>query len=329
MRNVSRFFIAALLLSLAVFGLTVQPAAAKTVLYMGDVLSEEHPHSKSYLYFADRVKELSNGEVEVQVFVNSALGGQRDLIEGLGLGTVHIAKSMTTLLAAYLPQIQIFDLPFMFEGREHLYKVLDGEIGQGFLKEKLPQYGFYGLGYLDAGIRSIYNRTRPVKNVGDAAGLKLRVPESPIFQDSMSAFKVLATPMPVGDIYTALQTGVIDGAENSPIFYHLQSHFEAAKYYSRTEHMMPPDVVVMDYKFWQSLPKKHQDAITQAANDMVQWERKAWKDLEASTEEKLVKAGVQFNDVDRSGFQKAAAQVWAKYAPIVGQDMIDKIQAAK
>lgn len=313
------------------FSLAAGMAAAgqKIVLNMGDVLAEEHPHSKSYLYFAERVKELTNDEVEVRVFVNSALGGQRDLLEGLSLGTVHIAKSMTTLLSAYEPKIQVFDLPFMFAGREHLYKVLDGEIGKYFLKELLPQHGFYGLAYIDAGVRSIYNRTRPVTKLEDAAGLKLRVPESPIFQDSMAAFKILATPMPVGDIYTALQTGVIDGAENSPIFYQLMSHYEAARYYSRTEHMMPPDVVVMDYDFWQTLSPEHQKAILQASDDMVKWERKAWMDLEKSSEEALAKAGVQFNDVDQEGFREAAKSVWAKYAPIIGQDIIDRIQAEK
>lgn len=316
----------AVLLTVAFFAAGAS-AGEKTVLYMGDVLSAEHPHSKAYLYFADRVKELSNDEVEVQVFVDSALGGQRDLLEGLSLGTVHIAKSMTTLLASYAQQIQVLDLPFMFAGREHLYKVLDGEVGKYFLKDLLPQHGFYGLAYLDAGVRSIYNRTRPVTKLEDAKGLKLRVPESPIFMDSMAAFEILGTPMPVGDIYTALQTGVIDGAENSPIFYHLQSHYEAAKYYSRTEHMMPPDIVVMDLEYWNTLPEKHQKAILQASDDMVKWERDAWMKLEKGTEEILKNAGVKFNDVDQTGFRNAAKKVWAKYASIVGQDLIDKIQA--
>ncbi len=325
MKKSFTMFLAAALLFVA--AVSFVPAGEKIVLNMGDVLAEEHPHSKAYLYFAERVDALTNGEVEVRVFVNSALGGQRDLLEGLSLGTVHIAKSMTTLLSAYEPKIQVFDLPFMFAGREHLYKVLDGEVGKYFLRELLPQHGFLGLAYLDAGVRSIYNRTRPVTKLEDAAGLKLRVPESPIFTDSMQAFKILGTPMPVGDIYTALQTGVIDGAENSPIFYHLQSHFEAAKYFSYTEHMMPPDIVVMDNEFFKTLSEEHQKAILQAADDMVEWERNEWMNLEESTIEILKQGGVEFNAVDQSGFREAAKGVWAKYAPIIGQDIIDRIQA--
>ncbi|MDR2390953.1 MAG: TRAP transporter substrate-binding protein, partial [Planctomycetota bacterium] len=302
-------------------------AGEKIQLIMGDVLAEEHPHSRSYYYFADRVKELTNGEVEVQVFVNSALGNQRDLVEGLNLGTVHIAKTMTTGLSSYFPEIQVFDLPYMFSGREHFYRVLDGEVGKLFLKTFLPQHGFYGLAYLDAGIRSIYNRNKPILKFEDVRGMKLRVPESPIFMDSMAAFNASGTPMPVGDIYTALQTGVIDGAENAPIFYQMQAHYEAAPYFSRTFHMMTPDIVLMSMDYFNSLSDSHQKALLQAADDMVKWERKAWVDLEESTEKLLVEEGAKFNDVDLADFRDAAKKVWAKYAPIVGQDLIDKIQA--
>ncbi|MDR1534256.1 MAG: TRAP transporter substrate-binding protein [Planctomycetota bacterium] len=297
-------------------------------LIMGDVLAEEHPHSRAYHYFADRVKELTKGEVEVQVFVNSALGNQRDLVEGLGLGTVQIAKTMTTGLSSYFPEIQVFDLPYMFSGREHFYRVLDGEVGKYFLTEILPKHGFYGLAYLDAGIRSIYNRNKPILKIDDVRGMKLRVPESPIFMDSMAAFNASGTPMPVGDIYTALQTGVIDGAENAPIFYHMQAHFEAAPYFSRTFHMMTPDIVLMSLDFFNGLSEDHRAALLQAAADMVKWERKAWVDLETSTEKLLVEKGAKLNDVDDlTGFREAAKKVWAKYAPIVGQELIDKIQA--
>ena len=302
-------------------------AGEKITLIMGDVLAEEHPHSRAYRYFADRVRELSKGEIEVQVFVNSALGNQRDLVEGLGLGTVHIAKTMTTGMSSYLQEIQVFDLPYMFAGRDHFYRVLDGEVGREFLKEILPRHGFYGLAYFDAGIRSVYNRGKPVQTIADVKGMKLRVPESPIFMDSMAAFGASGTPMPVGDIYTALQTGVIDGAENAPIFYHMQAHYEAAPYFSRTYHMMTPDIVVMDNDYFNSLSKPHRDALLQAADDMTKWERKAWVDLEESTEKTLMEKGVKFNDVDLAGFREAARQVWAKYAPKVGQKLIDRIQA--
>lgn len=311
-----------------------KPAETKQVegevikMSLGDVLAEEHPHSQSYYFFADRVKELTKGKVEVQVFVNSTLGNQRDLVEGLKLGSVQIAKTMTTGLSVYLPEIQVFDLPYMFSGREHFYKVLDGEVGKYFLNEKMAEQDFIGLGYFDAGIRSIYS-AKKVESVKDVAGLKLRVPESPIFMGMMEAFGAAGTPMPVGDIYTSLQTGVIDGAENAPIFYESQKHYEAAKNFNKTEHMMTPDIVIMSKSYFDSLPADVQSALKQAAAEMVEYERKLWQDLEAKSVEQLKAKGVNFVEVDKSGFQEAAKKVWAKYTDIVGQDMIDKIQSQK
>ena len=308
--------------------LSAATASAGQTLLLGDVLAEDHPHSKAYYYFAEKVKEYTDGELEVQVFVNSTLGNQRDLVEGLGLGTVQIAKSMTTGLSSYLPDVQVFDLPYMFSSREHFYRAIDAEdVGKAFLRKILPEHGFIGLAFFDAGIRSVYNRTRPIKSIDDIRGMKLRVPESPIFMDSMAAFGASGTPMPVGDIYTALQTGVIDGAENAPIFYQMQAHYEAAPHFSNTNHMMTPDIVLMDLAYFNSLPKNHQDAILKAADDMTAWERKAWVDLEEGSIEFLKNNGATFNDVDLSGFREAAKGVWAKYAPIVGQEMIDRIQA--
>jgi tripartite ATP-independent transporter DctP family solute receptor len=235
---------------------------------------------------------------------------------------------MTTGLSSYLQEVQVFDLPYMFSGREHFYRAIDAEdVGKAFLRKILPEHGFIGLAFLDAGIRSIYNRSKPINSIADVKGMKLRVPESPIFMDSMAAFGASGTPMPVGDIYTALQTGVIDGAENAPIFYQMQAHYEAAPYFSHTGHMMTPDIVLMNLDFFNSLSKAHQDAILKAADDMTAWERKAWVELEDSSIEFLKKNGAKINDVDLTGFREAAKTVWAKYAPIVGQDMIDKIQA--
>lgn len=297
-------------------------------LKLGDVLAPEHPHSQSYNFFAERVKELSNGKVEVEVFVSSTLGNQRDLVEGLKLGTVQIAKTMTTGLSAYIPEVQVFDLPYMFESRDHFYRVLDGEIGQYFAKEKMAEKDFIGLGYFDGGIRSVYS-TEKIVSLADIKGKKLRVPESPIFMGMMDAFGAAGTPMPVGDIYTSLETGVIDGAENAPIFYESEKHYEAAKYFIKTEHMMTPDIVLMSKSYFESLPTDAQEAIMQAAAEMVEFERNLWQEMEAKSLERLEAAGVEFVEVDKSEFQEAAKKVWEEFADVVGQDMIDKIQAEK
>jgi len=301
-------------------------SAPKYVLNLGDVLAETHPHSQAYYWFADRVKELTNGAVQINVFVNSALGNQADLIEGLGLGTVQIAKSMTTGLSVYVPEIQIFDLPYMFQSREHFFRVLDGDIGEYYAKEVLGQQDMVGISYFYAGARSIYTN-RLVTSLDDVRGMKLRVPLSPIFVSLCSAFGAAGTPMPVGELYTALQTGVVDGAENAAIFYFQQRHYEAAPFFAMTEHMMTPDIVVMNKTFLESMTPQYRDALLQAAREMTLHVRELWFAQEDAAIEALLAAGVTFTEVDKAPFIAAAQTVWDDYRNIVGQDMIDRIQA--
>ena len=295
------------------------------VLILGDVLAETHPHSQAFFWFADRVEELTDGRVQVNVFVNSALGSQADMIEGLALGTVHIAKSMTTGLAVYVPEIQIFDLPFMFQDVDHFFRVIDGEIGEHFANEVLGQEDMVGIAYFYAGARSIYTNT-PVNTLEDLNGMLLRVPMSPIFMGLADSFGAAGTPMAVGEIFTALQTGVVDGAENAAIFYYQQRHHEAAPYFTVTEHIITPDIVVMSRSFLDSLPEDIREAILQAAAEMALVARELWFELETSVIETLVAEGVTFIEVDKTPFMEAARVVWDDFRDIVGQDMIDRIQ---
>ena len=299
---------------------------AEYVLNLGDVLAEDHPHSQSYYWFADRVKELTKGKVQVNVFVNSALGNQADLIEGLGLGTVQIAKSMTTGLSVYCPEIQVFDLPYMFTSTDQFFDVIDGEIGEYFANDVLGREDMVGIAYFYAGSRNIYS-SKPIRSLADVKGMKLRVPESPIFMSLCESFGCSGTPMSVGELYTALQTGVVDGAENAPIFYFSQKHYEAAPYITMTEHIMTPDVVVMSKSYLESLPQEYQDAIRQAGKEMMQHERELWFSQEEDAVEKLKEEGVEVIEIDKTEFKNAAEKVWEDYTEIVGQDMIDKIQA--
>lgn len=303
-------------------------SAPRYVLNLGDVLSEAHPHSQAYFWFAERVSELTNGAMQVNVFVNSALGNQADLIEGLALGTVQIAKSMTTGLAVYAPEIQIFDLPYMFQSREHFFRVLDGEIGEYYANEVLGRHDMVGIAYFYAGARSIYTN-RLVTSLEDLRGLTLRVPLSPIFMSLASAFGAAGTPMAVGELYTALQTGVVDGAENAATFYFQQRHYEAAPFLLMTEHIMTPDIVVMSRSFLNSMTPEYRDALLQAAREMTLHVRELWFAQESEAIEALLAAGVTITEVDKAPFIEAAQVVWDDYREIVGQDMIDRIQALR
>ena len=264
--------------------------------------------------------------MQVNVFVNSALGNQADLIEGLGLGTVQIAKSMTTGLSVYCPEIQVFDLPYMFTSTDQFFDVIDGEIGEYFANDVLGREDMVGIAYFYAGSRNIYS-SKPIRSLADVKGMKLRVPESPIFMSLCESFGCSGTPMSVGELYTALQTGVVDGAENAPIFYFSQKHYEAAPYITMTEHIMTPDVVVMSKSYLESLPQEYQDAIRQAGKEMMQHERELWFSQEEDAVEKLKEEGVEVIEIDKTEFKNAAEKVWEDYTEIVGQDMIDQIQS--
>ncbi|NLZ54130.1 MAG: TRAP transporter substrate-binding protein [Thermoanaerobacteraceae bacterium] len=301
----------------------------KIILKLGDTQADDHPHGMSHYYFAERVAELTNGRVEVQVFNNSALGNHRDMIEGIKLGTVHVTKCMATDLSAYFPEIQLFGLPYMFSDRAHMFRVIDGEIGDYFANEVLAREDFIGIAWFDAGSRCVYNAKRPINSVEDMKGLLLRVPENPIYMSAMDAFGATGTPMPMGDIYTALQTGVIDGAENAPAVYSAMKHFEAAPYFSHTDHIMTPDIIIMKKSYLESLPEDIQEAILTAAKDYQEYERELWLKSENEYVEQLKKDGAKFNEVDKSGFLKASESVWADYVDVIGQDLIDKVQALK
>ena len=296
------------------------------ILNLGDAMAEDHPHSRAFYWFADRVTELTDGRVQVNVFVNSTLGNQPDLIEGLTLRTVHIAKTMTTGLSVYAPQIQIFDLPYIFKDREHLFRVIDGEIGQYYAKDLLAQHDMVGIAYFYAGTRSIYS-DKKITKLEDVKGRKLRVPDSPIFISFCESLGASGTPMPMGDIYTGIQTGVIDGAENSPTAYYYQKHYEAAPQFNLTEHSITPDIVLMSKSYLESLPQDIQDAILQAGQELQQYERELWISEEKDILEDLKEDKVSFNKVDREQFEQASKKTIEKYSSIVGQDMIDKIKA--
>lgn len=296
------------------------------IMNLGDAQADDHPHSIAERWFAERVSELTDGRVQVNVYTNSTLGNQPDLIEGLQLETVHFAKTMTTGLSVYTPEIQIFDLPYMFTSPEHLYRVIDGEIGEYYKNEVLAPYNMIGICYFYAGARSIYS-DKQVTTLADAKGMKLRVPDSPIFIRFCEAIGASGTPMPMGDIYTGIQTGVVDGAENAPMVYYYQKHYEAAKYFNLTEHIITPDIVLMSKSYFESLPKDIQDAILQAGRELQMKERELWLAEEGKVLEKLKADGAVFNEVDKKQFEEAASVVWDEYSSIVGQDMIDKVKA--
>lgn len=314
----------------ATAGSAQQPAAAagaQTVKF-ASVAAEDHPHHKAFLFFADRVKELTNGKLNVQVFANSQLGNEREYVEQLQIGQIEFAKTSSAVIGPFIPQFQVFDLPYVFKSREHLFKQTDGEVGQTLIKLAEQKLNVKVFGFFDAGTRSIFNSKKAINTPADMKGMKLRVMENPLMIQTFNSLGALATPMAVGEQYSGMQQGVIDGAENSPVFYRSQKFYEVAKYYSYTDHFMTPDVPLMSLKWYNAQPKEIQQAVDQAGKEMVQKEREIWLEYEKFVADDLTKNGVQFNNVqDKNAFAKLVEPLYSKFGEKIGQDLVNKAAA--
>lgn len=301
----------------------------KIVAKLGDDLSPTHPHEVAFRFFAKRVAELTDGLVEIEIYPNSQLGTHPERIQGLQLGTIEMTKTTMADLGNFVEETRVFDLPFLFRDKEHFYEVLDGPVGQKFLNEIYPKVGLKGLFFLDSGTRSVYNSKKPIRTPQDLRGVKIRVMPSEIMIDTLNAMGASAVPMSFAELYSAMQQGVVDGAENSPTLYYEQKHYEVAPYLSLTEHFGPPDVLLVSKNFFDKLPKNAQAAILQAAEEAKEYQRKIWLESEAEVIEKLKAIpGVQVNTVDAESFRKAVEPIYKKYGSKY-QDIIEQINATK
>jgi tripartite ATP-independent transporter DctP family solute receptor len=222
--------------------------------------------------------------------------------------------------------VGVFSLPYLFRDEDHLWKVLDGPIGKGLLKG-MESSNLVGLAYYDSGARSFYTKGKPIKTVADMKGMKIRVQQSKIFVDLVNTLGGSATPMNFGEVYSGLQTGIIDGAENNPPSLWTTKHYEVAKYYSLDEHSMVPEVLLISKKVWDGLTPADQKLIAQAAQDSVPEQRKLWNALVQKSMDELVAHGAVIVKPVKAPFQKAMEPVYAKYPEY--KDLISQIQAVK
>jgi len=334
MRSAKFFFIRFILglvslVAFSYFGVRDSDAKAKFVIQFNELNSATHPMYRSDVYFGQLVGQKTKGEVEVHNFASSQLGKGRDAIESCQMGTLEMTQTMTANVSAFVSAYDVFTLPFIFRDKDHMYKVMDGPVGQDLLKE-LAKVNLMGLCYYDSGSRSFYNSKKPIRVVEDLKGMKIRVPQATIMIDTINAMGAGAVPVEYAEVYSSLQQGVIDGAENSPIAYYYMKHFEVAKYFSLTHHFRTPDIVLISLKFWQKLPKEFQTAIMEAAREASLYERKAWQSEEGQAVQKLTAAGVKINEISDFGpFKEKVKPVWEKYRGRLPRGLIEKIQATQ
>ncbi|MHB0867966.1 MAG: TRAP transporter substrate-binding protein [Chloroflexota bacterium] len=309
-------------------GKAAAPANVQRVK-LSDQVAEDHPEQKAFRDFAARVKELTNGAVVVDLFPNSVLGSPRENIEQLQIGQLEFMKMSTAALGGFVPQFQVFDLPYVFKSRDHLLKTVDGEPGQILDKLLAEKLGIKIIGFFDAGSRSIFTSKKPINTPADLKGMKIRVMESPLMIQTFNLMGAAAMPMAYGELYSALQQGVVDGAENSTIAYRSVKHYEVAKYFSLTEHFMTPDIATVSLKWYNAQPKEIQQAIDQAGKELIQKERQYWLEYEKFVTDDLKSKGVLFNDADKASFAKSVEPVYKDFEGKIGKELMDKTRNAQ
>lgn len=303
-----------LMTSLSVFAATAVFATAGIAkeFRSADVHPEDYPTVMAVKHMSDIIKEKTGGKHTIKVFTGNALGGEKDTIEQTKLGALDLVRINVAPMNNICPETMVATLPFLFRSKDHMRKVLDGPVGEEILKACESQ-GFVGLAFYDSGARSLYTVKKPVKSLADAKGLKIRVQQSDLWVSLLQAMGANATPMPYGEVYTALKTGLVDGAENNWPSYDTSRHFEVAKFYSVTEHSMAPEMLLMSKKVWDTLTPEDQKIFRDAAKASVPYMRKLWDEKEAQSKAGVIAAGAQVIEVDKKSFQDAMKPVYDKF----------------
>jgi len=301
------------------------PATAKE-FRSADVHPEDYPTVMAVKYMSEIISRKTGGRDSIKVYTGNALGGEKDTIEQTKIGALDLVRINVAPMNNICPETMVPTMPFLFRSKEHMRKVLDGPVGDEILKACEAQ-GFVGLAFYDSGSRSLYTVKKPVRTLADAKGMKIRVQQSDLWVALLQAMGANATPMPYGEVYTALKTGLVDGAENNWPSYDTSKHFEVAKYYSLTEHSMAPEMLLMSKKVWDTLTPEQQKIFREAAKESVPYMRRLWDEKEQKSRDVVVKGGAQVIEVDKKSFQDAMKPVYDKFIVDAKlKDMVRRVQ---
>jgi tripartite ATP-independent transporter DctP family solute receptor len=306
------------LLVLAMSTGNVFPANAQTkvVLKATDVHPLGYPTVEAVVRMGKKLEAATNGRLSIQMYPSMQLGGEKEMIEQAQVGALQMARISVGPMGPIVPELNVFNLPFMFRDNGHMEKVIDGPLGDELMKKLSdhPTAGLIGLAWMNAGSRNVYNSKHPVNTVQDLKGLKIRMMGNPVFVDTMNSLGGNGIAMGYDQLINALQTGVVDGAENNEPSYATGQHYRHAKFYSMTGHLMIPEILVFSKRSWQTLSKADQDLITKLAKEAQQEQRGLWYEMEKKSMADMKAAGAVVNEVpDRKPFQAAVKAVWDKY----------------
>lgn len=313
---------------LATAALTTAAAACEITLKSSDTHPDGYPTVEAVKHMGELIKERTNGKICVEVFHSAQLGEEKDTIEQTKFGVIDLNRVSMGPFNNLVEETKVVSLPYVFKDVQHMHRVMDGPIGDDILAAFEP-HGYVGLAFYDGGSRSFYNSQKPIKSIDDLKGMKVRVMQSDIFVDMMSALGANATPMPFGEVYSALQTGVIDGAENNWPSYESTGHYEVAGYYTLDHHLIVPEVLVMSKASWDKLSADEQEIVRTAARESIPVMRDLWVAREKVSENKVREAGVQVvSEIDKAPFMAAMDSVYEKHVTSDKlKDLVARIRA--
>src|SRR6266853_638726 len=306
-------------------------AQAKQVFKASDVQPVGYPSVAATENLGKKLAAATDGRLSVQMYPSMQLGGEKETIEQTQIGAIQMLRVSVGSMGPIVDDINVVNMPFLFKSTAHSEKMMDGPIGQELLDKITANAnaGLVALCWMNSGARSLYNTKRPIKSVEDLKGLKIRVIGNPIFVDMMNALGGNGVAMGYDQVFSALQTGVIDGAENNPPSFVFDNHYQVAKYYTLTEHLIVPEMLVFSRKTWDSLSKDDQALLTKFGTEAQQEERVLWTKYEKEALDKARAAGIQIIEVaDKKPFQDAVKPVWDKYGPKFAE-LIKRIQAVQ
>ncbi|HEX9844687.1 MAG TPA: TRAP transporter substrate-binding protein [bacterium] len=322
-----RAWLAGLMLALFLLAGLARPAAALEIK-SSDVHPMGYPTTEAIKYMGDLLSDWTSGRLQIKIFHSMQLGGEKEALEQVQVGALEMTRVSVGVVGPIVEDFNAFNLPYVFRSIDQMHKVVDGEIGTDLLN-RLEKGGLIGLGYMDAGSRSFYNKTHPIRSIDDMKGLKIRVMQNPIFVDMVNGMGGNGLSVSFSELYTAMQTGVVDGAENNPPTYEVQKHFEIAKYYSLTEHLIVPEIFVFSKKVWDKLSPLDQQLIRKASALVVGRERELWAAKEQASLDALKKQGIQvITNIDKGPFIKATAPVREKFGAKFSA-LLKRIEAVK
>lgn len=300
--------------------------SSKTVLRVGHTLDTNHSVHKALVFMSARLAHYSNGEMSLKLYPNGTLGSERELVELLQIGSLAMTKVSAATLESFVDDMRLFGLPYVFSSREHRWEILESDIGDDILQSLQPSR-LYGLGYFDAGSRSFYSCDKMILSPEDVQGLKIRVMNSQNAVKMIDAFGGAATPISWGELYAALQQGVVDGAENNPPSFYSARHYEICQNFSVNEHTSIPDVIVISQHIFNHLSAQKQLWLKQAMADAVQKQKSLWLEAENYALAEMKSAGLNVHYPDKKPFMQAVSHLHDAYTGSTVGDYLVRIKA--